>query len=144
MPRPGKFAAIHPVTDATDVRSAMTPAARLSKRALSVFNLTVARHKHLRPADCVLLTVYAQTAARVLSARADDKQLEKMSRLLIAYGRALCINAMQAKPPKRPGGIGVGWWQNEEEDDDSESLAEQSLNFRAGDDDASDSDDANG
>jgi hypothetical protein len=87
MPRPNRFDAIRPITAATDTRTAMTPAARLSKSALNIFNLTVTRHRHLRPADCVMLTAYAQTAAWFLSAKGDDRQLEKMGRLLIADGR---------------------------------------------------------
>src|SRR5262245_33198028 len=117
MPRPNRFDAIRPVT--AD-KPAMFPVARLSTAALSIFNHAVATHRHLRPADCVLLTLYAQTAARLLSSKGGD---EKMGRLLIAYGRALRINGVQApKPPKRhdPGGFGVTWQQIQGVDDDDD------------------------
>lgn len=81
-------------------------------------------HRHLRPKDCLLLTVYSQTAARVLTAKGDDRQLEKLGRLLIAYGRALRINTPTPKKPKQhdPGGFGVSWrdLQGDDEDDEEE------------------------
>ena len=88
-------------------------------------------HKHLRPKDCVLLTAYAQTAARVLAARSDDRQLEKLGRLPIAYGRALRINTVQKAPkPKQQGGIGVTWgeqlghnWDDDDAEDDDDTEA---------------------
>jgi hypothetical protein len=112
MPRPSRFDHIHPV--ATHTATAMTPVVPLSKRALNVFNHAVTTHQHLRPADCVMLTAYSQVAARVLASKADDREREKLGRLLIAYGRALKLNAMQRKPVKSdagPGGHGVTWQQ---------------------------------
>jgi hypothetical protein len=103
MPRPSRFESIRPVTAGTDTRSAMIPVARLSTAARNIFNLTISRHEHLRPSDCVLLTAYAQTAARVLQAKGDDdeRQLDKLGRLMITYGRALGIHAAQAMDRRR-------------------------------------------
>jgi hypothetical protein len=88
---------------ATDTSSSLTPVASLSKRARTVFNLAVDGHPHLRPCDATLLTLYAQCAARVLAGRGDPRQREKLSRLLLAFGRALRLHGVYVpkKPPKR-------------------------------------------
>jgi hypothetical protein len=45
------------------------------------------------------------------SGGAERRQLEKLGRLLIAYGRALRTNAMQAPKPMQQGGVGITWQQ---------------------------------
>jgi hypothetical protein len=120
MPRPSRFDLIRPV--ATGTSSAMIPVARLSKPALSIFDHAVTLHKHLRPCDTVLLTAYARTAAQFLAAKPDDREHEKLGRLLIALGRSLRINAMQRKPKRQPqqGGLGVTWQQLQGPQDDGD------------------------
>jgi hypothetical protein len=122
MPRPSRFDRIRPVSTAT--ATAMTPVTRLSKPALSVFNHAVTMHEHLQPADTVLLTAYAKTAAQFLAAKPDDHEHEKLGRLLIALGRSLRINAMQRKPVKQAGGFGVTWQHLDHLDDDLDAEAE--------------------
>jgi hypothetical protein len=56
-----------------------------------------------------LLTLFAQTAARVMAGRGDPRQRDKLARLLLAYGRALRLHGVYVpkKPPKPPGGHGI-------------------------------------
>lgn len=81
----------------------MSPVVRLNELERSLFNRTVASNPHLRPADMLLTTAYAQQAARVLRGRKDDAGLEKAMRALVLLGRSLRLTAQSVVEPKTAG-----------------------------------------
>jgi hypothetical protein len=96
---------LHPI-GATDHRSALSPIVRLNQLERSIFNLTVTRSPHLRPADAVMLTAYARAAARVLRAnnKADgDAALEKRTRVMALLARSLRLTPQSAADAKTVG-----------------------------------------
>jgi hypothetical protein len=96
---------LHPI-GAIDQRSALSPVVRLNQLERSIFNLTVTRSPHLRPADAVMLTAYARAAARVLRAdnKADgDADLEKRTRVMALLARSLRLTPQSAADAKTVG-----------------------------------------
>jgi hypothetical protein len=102
--RKNRFANIRPLS-ATDERTALSPVIRLSQLERSIFNLTVTRNPHLRPADVVMVTTYARAAARVLKADkfTDDALLEKRTRTMVLLGRSLRLTPQSMTDPKTAG-----------------------------------------
>jgi hypothetical protein len=138
--RRNRFDLIQPHGNAA--RAALSPVVRLNQLERSIFNLTVTRNPHLRPADAVMLTAYARAAARVLRAKSEgDAVLEKRTRTMVLLGRSLRLTAASVTCPKRAGRMArdqsedvAALWQSAFGDDGEEPLsaAEQLRRFRAG------------
>jgi hypothetical protein len=90
----------------TDRQTPLTPIVRLNSLERSIFNLTVTRHRHLKPADVVLVTSFAKAAARVLkpSRLEDAAAIEKATRIMVLIARSLRLTPMNALDPRTVGG----------------------------------------
>jgi hypothetical protein len=86
----------------TDRRTVLSPIVRLNPLERSIFNLTITRHPHLKPADVVLVTSFAKAAARVLKPdRLDSKaDIEKSTRVMVLLGRSLRLTPMTTLEPR--------------------------------------------
>jgi hypothetical protein len=93
--RPNSFTNVRPIGGKAP-RTALSPVVKLNVLERSIFNLTVTRHKHLKPADVVLVTAFAQSAARVLSGRRPDRD----TRTMVLLSRALRLAPMNALEPR--------------------------------------------
>jgi hypothetical protein len=91
-----------PPIEATDARLALCPVVPLAQLERSIFNLTVTRNGHLKPADAVLLTAYARAAARVLRAGKSDSDadVEKRTRTMAMLARSLRLTPRGCSDPQ--------------------------------------------
>jgi hypothetical protein len=87
--------------DTTHARRSLTPVVPLAKLERTIFDLTVARNSHLKGADAVLLTTYAQAAARVLrpGKSKSDSDLDKLTRIMVLLGRSLRLTPQSTTDP---------------------------------------------
>jgi hypothetical protein len=99
--RKTRFATIHPI-GATDTRVALSPVVRLAQLERSIYNVTVTRNPHLKPADVVMLTAFAKAAARVLKpGRLDTAaDIEKSTRIMALLARSLRLTPQSTTDPK--------------------------------------------
>lgn len=100
MPRPNKYQLIKPAPAATIASSAMSPVRKLTTDERSLFNLVIARSKHLVPADMPLLTLYARIGAWLMKANPSDPAFDRCMRTLITTGRALRVHASSVLEPR--------------------------------------------
>jgi hypothetical protein len=134
--------------DTSKLRPKLTPTARLSQVEQTVFDLATRANRHLVPGDAVLLTAFAQAAARTFKASKgkDTAGWERSARVMTLLARSLRLTPQSAVDPQklarqrrdRAGADVAALWRSNEEafgDDDEEplSVAEQMRRFRAGD-----------
>lgn len=101
--RKNRFANVHQLVT-TPARPPLTPVVKLTSLERSIFNLTVTRHGHLKPADVVLVTAFAKAAARVFKMSGGHiADVEKATRLMVLLGRSLRLTPMTSLDPRTVG-----------------------------------------
>jgi hypothetical protein len=103
MPRKSaaELSVVRPASTATS--TPLSPVVRIAQLEQSIFNLTVTRHTHLKPADSVLVTAYARAAALVLKLSGSPADLEKATRTMVLLGRSLRLTPQAAVSAKVAG-----------------------------------------
>src|SRR4051794_6690599 len=89
MPRPG--ANVFPL-NLTQARPKIAPINSLTKNERRVFDNTWREHKHLKPADVLLLEIYSIAFCRAIAARKKNSQFwDREARALLAIDTKLRI-----------------------------------------------------
>jgi hypothetical protein len=115
MPRPNRFHAITSSSALTGPQTPLSPVTPLDDLERSIFDATVLHHPHLRAADVVILTAFAQSAARVFGARAKGRARardvaaahDRDVRSMLALARSLRLTPQSCQEPKTVGRLRV-------------------------------------
>jgi len=98
MPRPG--ANVYPL-NLTQARPKIAPINPLSKNERKVFDVTWREHRHLKPADVLMLEAFSISVRRVAVAkRKGAQQWERESRVMMAYGTKLRLTPQSTTEAK--------------------------------------------